>query len=110
MGTQVKTSYGTKLKYNQLLTFMNTLSVCLIDLNMLNFVIATHIVKYCNSYSQTNTFFYTVGTKVNNSYGIKLKYNQPLAFMNTLLVYLTELNVLNFAITRHIVKYCNSYI
>ena len=40
-----------------------------------------------------------MGTKVNTSHEIKLKCNQPLTFMNTLLVCLTDLNMLHFAIT-----------
>ena len=47
---KINTSYLTKLIGNQTLTFMNTLLACLTDLKMLNFVITTHIAKYCNSY------------------------------------------------------------
>ena len=56
------------------------------------------------SHIQTNTFVSVVATKVNISYGTKPKCNQPLTFMNTLLICLTDLNMLNFAVTTHIVK------
>ena len=110
MGTKVNTSYGTKLKYNQPLTCTNLLLGCGTGCNMLNFVVTMCIVKCFNRYVLINTFVYAVGTKENTSYRTKLKYNQPLTFMNTLLVCLTDLNMLNFTIKTHIVKYCNSYI
>ena len=52
MGTKVNTSYGTKIICNQPLTFMNTLLVCLTDLNMLNFAITAHIVNTVTAISK----------------------------------------------------------
>ena len=104
METQVNTSYGTKLKYNQPLTCTHLLLGCGTGCIKLNFVVTMCIVKCCNRYIFINTFVYAVGTKVNTSYGTKIKLDQPLTFMNTLLVHLIDLNMLNFAITTHIVN------
>ena len=103
MGTKVNTSYGTKLKYNWPLTFINTLLVCLIHINMLNFVVTMCTVKCCNRFILINTFVYAVGTKINNSYGIKLKFNQPLACTNLLLRCGTGCRMFNFVVSMCIV-------
>ena len=70
---KLNTSFGLELKYNWKLTCIDTHFVCQSDHNTLIFTIIRNIFKYKNSHKCTNTYFYTVGTKLDISFGTKLK-------------------------------------
>ena len=76
---------------------------------MLIFAINRHIVKYSNSHKYTNTCIYSVGTKLNTSFGTKLKIKSTTdLYYNILFVCQLGHNMLIFAIIGYISKYGNS--